>query len=220
MHLWVFSDQPQRFKNMPHFGIINSTCKSGSAVHIQKHALGYENLLDDRDIQQIELLVIHCTELPDLATARSYGEVIHYSSGTGNSGHYYVDRNGEVHQWVKPEKVAHHVRGHNKQSVGIELINSGRYPDWHDSRQQVPTEAYPDEQITALVALIKFLQVKLPNLKHIAGHEDLDQNKIPATNDPAVKILRKIDPGPLFPWDHVMQQINLINIGSHAKKYE
>ncbi len=205
---------------MSYFGIINTTCKSDPAVHIQKHALGYENLLEDRNRLHIELLVIHCTELPDLATARSYGEAIHYSSGTGNSGHYYIDRNGEVYQWVKPEKVAHHVKGHNKQSIGIELVNLGRYPDWHHSRNQEPTEVYPDKQISALVSLIKHLQSLLPNLKHIAGHEDLDQDQIPATDDPAVSVRRKIDPGPLFPWDQVMQQTNLINIGSHAKNYE
>ncbi len=210
----------QRFKNQLQFGIIMHTCLSGLAVHIQNQPLNYENLLEDRDIQQIELLVIHCTELPDLKTARTYGQTIHYSSGTGNSGHFYVDRDGQVFQWVKPEKVAHHVKGHNKQSIGIELVNLGRFPNWHDSQSQIPSETYPEQQINSLLRLINHLQTVLPNLKHIAGHEDLDQSLIPATDNPNISIQRKIDPGPLFPWALVMQQINLINIGSTAKTYE
>src|SRR3546814_11398454 len=76
---------------------------------------------------QVDLVVIHCTELPDLATAREYGErVLHTGSGTGNSGHYYVDRNGDCHRFVAPDRVAHHVRGYNPRSIGIELVNAGR----------------------------------------------------------------------------------------------
>lgn len=152
--------------------------------------------------------------------ARTYAEKILYDSGTGNCGHFYVDRDGAVAEWVSPDRVAHHVKGHNQQSIGIELVNMGRYPNWHDAAAQSLNEAYPDLQIKRLVNLIKHLQATLPNLKHVAGHEDLDQTRIPASDNPLVKIARKIDPGPLFPWHQVMPQINLINIGSHAKQYE
>ncbi|TDR16313.1 N-acetylmuramoyl-L-alanine amidase [Marinicella litoralis] len=189
-------------------------------MHIQKQPLPYESKLSGRELAQIELLVIHCTELPDLTMARHYGEVIHYSSGTGNSGHYYIDRDGSVQEWVKPNKIAHHVKGHNQQSIGIELVNSGRFPNWHDSNQQSPEETYPDALIDSLIKLINYLQAAIPSLKHIAGHEDLDQTKIAATDNPQLQIRRKIDPGPLFPWDLVMKNIRLINIGSNAQKYE
>ncbi len=189
-------------------------------MDIEIHPLPYEHLLDERPQRQIELMVIHCTELPDLATARSYGERIHYASGTGNSGHYYVDRDGNTYQWVKPESIAHHTKGHNQQSIGIELVNTGRHPNWHHSEHQQPTEAYPDKQIDGLIALINHLHRSIPSLKHIAGHEDLDTSLMPASNDPKLQVRRKIDPGPLFPWQYVMQNTQLINIGSIAKKYE
>ena len=189
-------------------------------VQIVKQALPYESQLDERPLKQVELLVVHCTELPDLATARSYGEKIHYASGTGNSGHYYIDRDGQTYEWIKAEKIAHHVRGHNQQSIGIELVNSGRFPDWHHSAHQQPEENYSDEQIDALIELIIYLHSNIPSLKHIAGHEDLDSSLILASDDPDKQVRRKIDPGPLFPWQHVMKNIQLINIGSIAKKYE
>jgi hypothetical protein len=105
--------------------------------------LAYVERLDARPIDAIALVVIHCTELPDLAEARVAGERALYPSGTGNSGHFYIDRDGQVHVWVPLDRVAHHVRGHNAHSVGIELVNRGRYPDWLASGSQQMDEPYP-----------------------------------------------------------------------------
>lgn len=171
--------------------------------------LPYEQLLDERPRDRIDLVVIHCTELPDLATARSFGEQVLYDSGTGNSGHYYLDRDGSVHQYVAVERVAHHVRGYNPRAIGIELVNSGRYPDWLAAGSQSMQEAYTEQQIVALVALLSYLQQELPSLKFIAGHEELDTTQIPASDDEKVLVHRKLDPGPLFPWNRVMQAITL-----------
>ena len=72
-------------------------------------------------------MVIHCTELPDLGMARGFGEkVMHKNSHTGNSGHFYIDRDGSIEEWVPVNRVAHHVRGFNSKSIGIELVNNGR----------------------------------------------------------------------------------------------
>ncbi len=172
--------------------------------------LPYASQLDPRPLSQVDLLVIHCTELPDLATARGCGERLLYpASGTGNSGHWYIDRDGDTVQYVPHDRVAHHVRGHNPRSVGIELVNTGRWPDWLDSRRQAMDEAYPDVQIDALVALVVTMKDQLPGLRFIAGHDDLDTNTVAASDDPAVQVRRKRDPGPLFPWDRVLARIAL-----------
>ena len=127
-------------------------------------ALPYADKLERRELGQIRLLVIHCTELPDLAMAREYGEQVVYPSGTGNSGHYYIDRDGSCLEYVPIEAIAHHTRGWNPQSIGIELVNSGRYPDWLDSRRQQMSEPYPPPQIAALLALIADLRQRCPML--------------------------------------------------------
>ncbi|MFT3756109.1 MAG: N-acetylmuramoyl-L-alanine amidase [Pseudoxanthomonas sp.] len=171
--------------------------------------LPYERVLQTRPLERIDLVVIHCTELPDLATAREYGERILYDSGTGNSGHYYIDRDGSVHRWVEPTCIAHHVRGHNERAIGIELVNTGRYPDWLASNHQAMDEAYPDAQIESLVALLHGLQSRIPTLRFIAGHEDLDRDEVPASDNPALKVRRKLDPGPLFPWQQVLHEVAL-----------
>lgn len=177
-------------------------------VHVDP--LPYEARLQARPLSQVDLVVIHCTELPDLAMARIYGEkVVHEASGTGNSGHYYIDRDGTLLQYVAPERVAHHTRGYNPRSIGIELVNTGRYPRWYDSDHQAMDEPYTAAQIDALVALLRRLAAAHPSLRYIAGHEDLDTAMVEATDDPAKQVSRKRDPGPLFPWDHVLANVPL-----------
>ncbi|HKX55158.1 MAG TPA: N-acetylmuramoyl-L-alanine amidase [Xanthomonadales bacterium] len=192
---------------------------------IRLRPLPYQPLLAQRPLQQIDLLVIHCTELPDLATAREYGERLLYpvsqdqqnavdddpidQRGTGNSGHYYIDRDGSTEQWVDHERIAHHVRGFNPRSIGIELVNRGRYPDWYHSERQQMTETYPGQQISALLWLINQLQQSLPALRWIAAHADLDLEFIAATNDATIQVHSKLDPGPLFPWPLVMSRCQL-----------
>ncbi len=177
---------------------------------IRIDALSYAASLAARDLGDIDLVVIHCTELPDLATAREYGErVLHAASGTGNSGHFYIDRDGAIVEYVDVGHVAHHTRGYNPRSIGIELINIGRYPDWLDSRRQAMDEAYTDAQIEALVSLLRDLCTRIPGLSQIAGHEDLDLDEVEASDNPALRVRRKRDPGPRFPWPQVLDSVPL-----------
>jgi N-acetylmuramoyl-L-alanine amidase len=178
------------------------------ALHVDP--LPYESRLEARPLSQVDLVVLHCTELPDLATAREYGErVLYADSGTGNSGHYYIDRDGSCHRYAAPDRIAHHVRGYNPRSIGVELVNGGRHPHWLDSRHQAMEEPYPDVQVDALIQLLQALQAELPTLRYIAGHEDLDTAMVPASDDPAILVARKRDPGPLFPWQRVLESITL-----------
>lgn len=160
--------------------------------------LSYESRLARRTLRNIDMVVIHCTELPDMAMAREYGERVLYDSGTGNSGHYYIDRNGSIQQYVALERVAHHVRGHNPHTLGIELVNSGRYPHWLDSRHQQMREPYPDAQINALVTLLQWLEQQLPSVRRMAGHEALTPpRKRPATT-PRARSSASATPGRCF----------------------
>ena len=145
-----------------------------------------------------------------METAREYGEKIRYpDSATGNSGHFYIDRDGRIEQWVDPLFMAHHVAGHNENSIGIELVNLGRYPDWLHSGSQDMHEAYPGTQIDALVSLLGYLAERFPELAGLAGHEDLDRREVSATDNPDFRVQRKLDPGPLFPWHRVLATTRL-----------
>ena len=179
------------------------------APAIHEWPLPYENKLERRPTAQIDLVVIHCTELPDLATAREYGERRLYDSGTGNSGHYYIDRDGSVHLFAHPTRTSNHTRGYNPRSIGIEIVNRGRFPDWLDSRRQEMDEPYTEAQVHSLIALLNDLEQQLPGLKFIAGHEDLDTAMVAASDDAGRQVFRKRDPGPLFPWAQVLAACGL-----------
>ena len=177
---------------------------------IHARPLTYEQHLQRRKPGIIDLVVLHCTELPDLEAARVLGERILYpESGSGNSGHFYIDRDGRKEQWVEMGRIAHHVKGFNERSIGIELVNLGRYPDWLHAGRQNMDEAYPEAQINSLIDLLGWLRSNMNTLRWIAGHEDLDTERVPSSNDPASLVRRKLDPGPLFPWHRLAVEVPL-----------
>ncbi|MBX3724642.1 MAG: N-acetylmuramoyl-L-alanine amidase [Xanthomonadales bacterium] len=186
-----------------------------SGPTIAQRPLAYVDRLAGRPLSRVRRIVLHCTELPDLAMARDWGERIVHPSGTGNSGHYYIDRDGAIECWVPPDRVAHHVRNHNADSLGIELVNDGRWPDWYHSRRQRPVEPYAGAQIDALIGLLRWLPRILPALDGLIGHEELDTGEVAASDDSEVRVRRKIDPGPLFPWPRVIAGCGLVRL-SHS----
>jgi N-acetylmuramoyl-L-alanine amidase len=173
-------------------------------LSIRDWPLPYEARLPARKLDAIDLVVIHCTELPDMQMTREFGERIRYAATqTGNSGHYYIDTDGTIYRFVADARVANHTFGYNTRSIGIEIANIGRYPHWGDSRYQAFTVEYTKQQIDSLLALLRQLRAHIPNLHYIAGHEDLDRRLEPASDDPAIMLPRRQDPGPLFPWEQV-----------------
>lgn len=168
--------------------------------------VSWNDQLEGRTPNHINLIVLHCTELPSLEHARRVAERSSTDpEGRCVAGHYYVDRDGRIYRFVEDLRIANHVRGHNRESFGIELINRGRYPHWFSSRHQTPTEEYPQEQVAAVIDLITYLSGLYPALESIARHSDLDQRLVPAEDDPSTMVRRRIDPGPLFPWERILE---------------
>jgi N-acetylmuramoyl-L-alanine amidase len=171
---------------------------------ITEQLLPYHDRLEQRDTESLDLIVLHCTELPTLEMAREYGErIVLPETQTGFSGHYYIDRDGKIYQYVRDDRVARHVIGHNQNSLGIEVVNLGRFPHWFHATHQTCNEPYPLAQTEAVRLLLQFLKERYPQIVRIARHSDLDTTWIPAADDPQVQIRRKVDPGPLFPWEQI-----------------
>src|SRR3546814_17769541 len=88
--------------------------------------LAYEDRLDARPLSQVDLVVIHCTELSDLAIAREYGErVLNIGPGTGQSCHYYSERKDHCTPFVAPDRLAHNGGCKHPRSNGLATINTG-----------------------------------------------------------------------------------------------
>ncbi len=88
-----------------------------------------QRTLERRHTAELDLIVLHCTELPTLQMAEEFGErivlpkqepdfrVIITSIETAGCIGMYTD-----------DRMARHVIGFNPNSIGIELVNLGRYP--------------------------------------------------------------------------------------------
>ncbi len=109
------------------------------------------------------------------------------------SSHYLIDAGpATVYQLVDESKRAWHAgesewEGRtwlNSTSIGIELVNAG-YDETPQGRVWYP---FSEVQIQALIALLKDITARHHiEPRHVIGHSDIAP-------------LRKLDPGPLFPW--------------------
>ena len=172
--------------------------------------LPYWLKLGARTTDELDMIVIHATELPDMAEARFYGERVLYGDQTGASGHYYIDRDGTIIQYVPDNRIANHTSGWNSRTLGIELINLGRFPNWYHTDYQKMQEPYPPDQINALIVLVNELKSRYPSIKFVNGHEELDTRLVPSDNNPEILVSRKMDPGAYFPWKKFIEAVKLI----------
>lgn len=138
----------------------------------------------DRRTLPVSLIVLHYTgahfreSLNALTNAKGKNRV---------SSHYLVDESGMVYRLVDEAHRAWHagvsrwngITDVNSASVGIEIVNRG-------PRAGGGFHPYPSRQIEAVTRLCLDIQSR-HDIKDVVGHED-------------VAPVRKIDPGPLFPW--------------------
>jgi N-acetylmuramoyl-L-alanine amidase len=114
------------------------------------------------------------------------------------SSHYLIDAGpATIYQLVDEQKRAWHAgesewEGRtwlNSTSIGIELVNPG-YDQTPEGRVWYP---FSEGQITALIELLKGITERNHiEPRHVIGHSDIAP-------------LRKLDPGPLFPWKRLAE---------------
>ena len=181
-------------------------------IKIFNRYVSYNNLLEERFLDNVNTIIIHCTELPTLNDAFEYAERKNNKTMIGNCCHYYVDRDGGIYRFVANKRIAYHAVNYNSTSIGIELINLGRYPNYYSSKHQQPIEEYPNAQILSLQYLLRNLHETIVTIKYIKRHSDIDKRIVQSSDEPTKSVRRKIDPGPLFPWTKTVKYWNnLIN---------
>jgi N-acetylmuramoyl-L-alanine amidase len=170
-----------------------------AADDIRVRLLPWVSHLESRPVDTVTTVVLHATEEPTLQDARRIAE----KSDKLVSGHYYVDRDGTIQLWVPIDRVAHHAAEHNRSSIGIEIVNLGRYPNHFSVAAQSPTEVFPEKQIQCVENLLSYLHREFSRLSDLFRHTDLDQRMVPASDNPSAMVRHRIDPGPMFPWERV-----------------
>jgi AmpD protein len=157
-----------------------------------------------RNGEQVDMIVIHSASLPagefgtsyvldlflnrlDLRAHPSFQEL----EGLKVSSHYFIDRKGKVIELVDPDQMAWHAgvssfagrEGCNAFSIGIELEGT---PDHRITERQY--------QVLKELCLLLMQRYPLVTPERIVGHSDISPG-------------RKVDPGPLFPWQRLREAL-------------
>ena len=138
---------------------------------------------------QPRLVVVHYTVIPTLEkTIATFnpktidgGRQIVARNGSLNVGiHFVVDRDGAIYSHYPENVMARHVIGLNHVAIGIENIGDRDLGASLTDGEGVPLT---DAQLSANVALIRYLAGKYPGLNYLIGHSeyrDLESKEHPA----------------------------------------
>lgn len=160
-------------------------CASGPRLDTSHPSVNYDN--------RVQFVIVHYTSasLERSLALLTHGEV---------SSHYLIgdDAGATVYKLVDESQRAWHAgesqwQGRtwlNSSSIGIEIVNPG-FSDTPTGRVWYP---YSEAQFNALVTLLKDISKRNKiDPRHIIGHSDIAP-------------LRKLDPGPLFPWKRLADE--------------
>ncbi|EPJ77166.1 N-acetylmuramoyl-L-alanine amidase [Pseudomonas sp. CFII64] len=155
-----------------------TACTSGPRLDTGHASVNFDN--------RVQFVVVHYTSanLERSLSLLTHGEVSsHYLIGdTPPTIYKLVDESARA--WHAGESQWEGRTWLNSSSIGIEIVNPG-FSDTPTGRVWYP---YTEGQVQALIVLLKDI-VKRNHIdpRHIIGHSDIAP-------------LRKLDPGPLFPW--------------------
>jgi len=154
-------------------------CASGPRFDTSHPSVNYDS--------RIQFVVVHYTSasLERSLALLTHGEVSsHYLIGDDDKATIYklVDENQRA--WHAGESEWEGRTWLNSSSIGIEIVN----PGFKDTPTGRLWYSYSEAQTQALIVLLKDIcQRNGINPRNIIGHSDIAP-------------LRKLDPGPLFPW--------------------
>lgn len=119
-------------------------------------------------MRTITLIIIHCSATL-LSSTYSFEQCrydhIHHRGWKDIGYHYYVERDGSLHQGRPESMIGAHVKGHNRHSIGV-CYEGGLDAHGHAADTRTPA------QKATLKLLIEDLHRRYPNAI-VLGHRDL-----------------------------------------------
>lgn len=155
----------------------------------------------------VDMIVLHCMEAPEAATTAERCAVYFATTATVASAHYCVDADSVV-QCVPDHCVAYHAPGANHNGIGIELAGYARQSrtEWLDPfgarmlwlAAQLVARKCAERDIP--IAYLPAARLLGPRARGITTHREVSL---------AFKRSTHSDPGPGFPIDHFLEQVEL-----------
>ena len=140
--------------------------------------------------------------VPELIVVHSMGEYIldpdpehavDFLERYGLSAHALVSPNGDIYLCRDDDQGAYHARGHNTNSLGIEILVEGRH-DYGSFIKAIAKWGWcPDVQFDATVEAVRNW-IQGHDIKRIVRHSDISPG-------------RKVDPGSGFDWVEFQKRI-------------
>ncbi|WP_434678695.1 N-acetylmuramoyl-L-alanine amidase [Pseudomonas sp. R1-18] len=167
------------------FLLLLTACSSGPKFDTRHPSVNFD--------ERIQYVVMHYTSAPLDRSLQllTHGEVSsHYLIGDDDPATIYKLVDESARAWHAGESEWDGRTWLNSSSIGIEIVNPG-FKDTPTGRLWYP---YTESQIRSITLLLKDI-VKRNRIdpRHIIGHSDIAP-------------MRKLDPGPLFPWKRLAQE--------------
>ncbi|WP_300632128.1 N-acetylmuramoyl-L-alanine amidase [Pseudomonas sp.] len=165
--------------------VLLAGCSAGPRLNTSHPSMNHDN--------RVQFVVLHytSTNLERSLALLTHGQVSsHYLVGDDASGTLYKLVDESQRAWHAGESEWMGRTWLNSSSIGIEIVNPG-YSDTPTGRVWYP---YSEAQVKSLVVLLKDISKRNGiEPKNIIGHSDIAP-------------LRKLDPGPLFPWKRLADE--------------
>ena len=163
--------------------VLLAGCANGPPMDTRHPSVNYDS--------RVQIVVLHytSTSLERSLELLTHGPVSsHYLIGdTPPTIYKLVDENQRA--WHAGESQWKGRTWLNSSSIGIEIVNKG-FRDTPQGRVWYP---YTEGQVQSLIALLKDISTRYKiDPRNIIGHSDIAP-------------LRKLDPGPLFPWKRLAE---------------
>ena len=160
-------------------------CASGPRLDTNHPSVNHDNRV------QFVIVPYPSASLDSSLALLTHGQVSsHYLIGDDASGTIYKLVDESQRAWHAGESEWMGRTWLNSSSIGIEIVNPG-YKDTPTGRLWYP---YSEAQVKSLVVLLKDISKRNGiDPKNIIGHSDIAP-------------LRKLDPGPLFPWKRLADE--------------
>jgi len=184
-YLPTYSDVPMKLFCSLLLIVLLAACSTGPKLDTSHPSANHDN--------RVQFVIVHytSTNLDHSLILLTRGQVsAHYLIGDQQPPVVYKLVDESARAWHAGESEWQGRTWLNSSSIGIEIVNPG-FRDTPTGRLWYP---YTEGQVQALIVLLKDI-VKRNNIdpRHVIGHSDIAP-------------LRKLDPGPLFPWKRLAQE--------------